>query len=193
MGNLSNGKYAYMISDRSGQRFPYQEMVQEWNGSWVHITEYEPKHPQLEPKPHQADPEGLQYAHPDRQEPPVIIELTPNPFTTIKYAGLTYINVYSEDHGRSTGNVVRFRGPPEVLIPGTPTRETSFELVPSFDGVTDISNANGFTITVGKIDSSGIVGDPLNYFYFLSTSTATTGNVSGGGAQCSAGPVTIQA
>jgi hypothetical protein len=41
----------------------------------------------LEPKPHQADPEGLQYAHPDRQEPPVIIELTPNPFTTIKYAG----------------------------------------------------------------------------------------------------------
>ena len=182
-----------MISDRSGQRFPYQEMVQEWNGSWVHTSEYEPKHPQLEPKPHQADPEGLQYAHPDRQEPPVIIELTPNPFTTIKYAGSTYINVYSQDHGRSTGNVVRFRGPPEVVIPGTPTRETSFELVPSFDNVTDISNANGFTITVGKIDSSGIVSDTLNYFYFRSTSTATTGNVSGGGAQCSAGPVTLQA
>jgi hypothetical protein len=182
-----------MISDRSGQRFPYQEMVQEWNGSWVHISEYEKKHPQLEPKPHQADPEGLQYAHPDRQEPPVIIELTPNPFTTIKYAGSTYINVYSEDHGRSTGNVVRFRGPPEVVIPGTPARETSFELVPSFDGVTDISNANGFTITVGKIDSFGIVGDPLNYFFFQSTDTATTGNVSGGGAQCSAGPVTLKA
>jgi len=144
MGNLSRGKYAYMISDRSGQRFPYTEMVQEWNGSWVHITEYEPKHPQLEPKPHNADPEGLQYAHPDRIEPPVIIELTPNPFTTIKYAGSTYINVYSEDHGRSTGNVVRFRGPPEVLIPGTPARETSFRDVPSFDNVTDISNANGF-------------------------------------------------
>jgi hypothetical protein len=47
MGNLSNGKYAYMISDRSGQRFPYQEMLQEWNGSWVHISEYEKKHPQL--------------------------------------------------------------------------------------------------------------------------------------------------
>jgi hypothetical protein len=79
------------------------------------------------------------------------------------------------------------------LIPGTPTRETSFELVPFFDGVTDISNANGFTITVGKIDSSGIVSDTLNYFYFRSTDTATTGNVSGGGAQCSAGPVTLQA
>ena len=193
MGNLSRGKYAYMISDRSGQRFPYTEMVQEWNGSWVHITEYEPKHPQLEPKPHNADPEGLQYAHPDRIEPPVIIELTPNPFTTIKYAGNTYINVYSEDHGRSTGNVVRFRGPPQVNTVGVSTRENSFDDVPSFDNVTDISNANGFTITVGKIDSAGLVSDPLNYFYFLSTSIATTGNISGGGAQCSAGPVTLQA
>ena len=182
-----------MISDRSGQRFPYQEMVQEWNGSWVHISEYEPKQPQLEPKPTTADPQGLQYAHPDRIEPPVIIELTPNPFTTIKYAGSTYINVFSQNHGRSTGNIVRFRGPPEVNTIGIPSRENSFDAVPSFDGVTDISNANGFTITVGKIDSSGIVSDPLNYFYFLSTSTATTGNVSGGGAQCSAGPVTLQA
>ena len=182
-----------MISDRSGQRFPYQEMVQEWNGSWVHISEYEPKQPQLEPKPTVADPQGLQYAHPDRIEPPVIIELTPNPFTTIKYAGSTYINVFSQDHGRSTGNVVRFRGPPQVNTVGVSTRENSFDDVPSFDNVTDISNANGFTITVGKIDSSGIVSDTLNYFYFLSTSTATTGNVSGGGAQCSAGPVTLQA
>jgi len=193
MSNLSRGKYSYMISDRSGQRFPYQEMVQEWNGSWVHISEYEPKQPQLEPKPTVADPQGLQYAHPDRIEPPVIIELTPNPFTTIKYAGNTYINVFSQNHGRQTGNVVRFRGPPQVNTAGTPSREDSFDDVPHFDNVTDISNANGFTITVGKIDSAGLVSDPLNYFYFLSTSTATTGNISGGGAQCSAGPVTLQA
>jgi hypothetical protein len=193
MSNLSRGKYSYMISDRSGQRFPYQEMVQEWNGSWVHVSEYEAKQPQLEPKPTTADPQGLRYAHPDRIEPPVIIELTPNPFTTIKYAGSTYINVFSQNHGRSTGNIVRFRGPPEVNTVGIPSRENSFDAVPSFDGVTDISNANGFTITVGKIDSVGLVSDPLNYFYFLSTSTATTGNISGGGAQCSAGPVTLQA
>ncbi len=182
-----------MISDRSGQRFPYQEMVQEWNGSWVHTSEYEAKQPQLEPKPTTADPQGLRYAHPDRIEPAVIIELAPNPFSTTKYAGSTYINVFSQDHGRSTGNIVRFRGPPQVNIVGTPTREDSFDDVPSFDNVTDISNANGFTITVGKIDSSGIVSDTLNYFYFLSTSTATTGDIAGGGAQCSAGPVTLQA
>jgi hypothetical protein len=193
MSNLSRGKYSYMISDRSGQRFPYQEMVQEWNGSWVHISEYEPKQPQLEPKPTTADPEGLRYAHPDRIEPPVIIELTPNPFSTVKYAGNTYINVFSQNHGRSTGNVVRFRGPPQVNTVGTPSREDSFDSVPSFDGVTDISRSQGFTITVGKIDSLGLVSDPLNYFYFQSTDTATTGDVSGGGAQCSAGPVTLQA
>jgi hypothetical protein len=193
MSNLSRGKYSYMISDRSGQRFPYQEMVQEWNGSWVHISEYEPKQPQLEPKPTTADPQGLRYAHPDRIEPPVIIELTPNPFSTIKYAGNTYINVFSQNHGRSTGNIVRFRGPPQVNTVGTPSREDSFDSVPSFDGVTDISRSQGFTITVGKIDSLGLVSDPLNYFYFQSTDTATTGGVSGGGAQCSAGPVTLQA
>jgi hypothetical protein len=193
MSNLSRGKYSYMISDRSGQRFPYQEMVQEWNGSWVHISEYEPKQPQLEPKPTTADPQGLRYAHPDRIEPPVIIELTPNPFSTIKYAGNTYINVFSQNHGRSTGNIVRFRGPPQVNTVGTPSREDSFDSVPSFDGVTDISRSQGFTITVGKIDSLGLVSDSLNYFYFQSTDTATTGGVSGGGAQCSAGPVTLQA
>jgi hypothetical protein len=193
MSNLSRGKYSYMISDRSGQRFPYQEMVQEWNGSWVHISEYEPKQPQLEPKPTTADPQGLRYAHPDRIEPPVIIELTPNPFSTIKYAGNTYINVFSQNHGRSTGNIVRFRGPPQVNTVGTPSREDSFDSVPSFDNVTDISRSQGFTITVGKIDSLGLVNDPLNYFYFQSTDTATTGGVSGGGAQCSAGPVTLQA
>jgi len=193
MSNLSRGKYSYMISDRSGQRFPYQEMVQEWNGSWVHISEYEPKQPQLEPKPTTADPQGLRYAHPDRIEPPVIIELTPNPFSTIKYAGNTYINVFSQNHGRSTGNIVRFRGPPQVNTVGTPSREDSFDSVPSFDNVTDISRSQGFTITVGKLDSVGLVSDPLNYFYFQSTDTATTGNVAGGGAQCSAGPVTLQA
>jgi hypothetical protein len=94
MSKNSSGRFAYMISDRSGCRFPYQEMVQEWNGSWVHVSEYEPKQPQLDPKPTTADPQGLRYAHPDRQEPPVIVVLDPNPFSTTKYAGSTYINVY---------------------------------------------------------------------------------------------------
>ena len=60
----SNGKFAQFISDRSGQAFPYKEMVIEWNGSRVHISEYEAKHPQLEPKPTPADPQGLANARP---------------------------------------------------------------------------------------------------------------------------------
>ena len=39
MSNLSKGKYAQFISDRSGQAFPYSEMVTEWNGAFVHYSE----------------------------------------------------------------------------------------------------------------------------------------------------------
>tara|TARA_R100000231_G_C5281638_1_gene151784 strand:+ start:339 stop:773 length:435 start_codon:yes stop_codon:yes gene_type:complete len=52
---FARGKKSQAISDRSGQAFPYVEMVKEWNGSLVHISEYEPKHPQLVPPHHHAD------------------------------------------------------------------------------------------------------------------------------------------
>ena len=64
MSNLSKGKYAQFISDRSGQAFPYSEMVIEWNGSKVHVSEFEAKHPQLDPKPTTADSQGLRNARP---------------------------------------------------------------------------------------------------------------------------------
>jgi hypothetical protein len=41
MGNQARGKQSLSISDRSGVAFPYKEMVKEWQGSWVHISEYE--------------------------------------------------------------------------------------------------------------------------------------------------------
>ena len=56
---FAKGKYALSISDRSGQAFPYLEMVKEWNGSLVHISEYEPKSPQLDPKVYGGDPQAL--------------------------------------------------------------------------------------------------------------------------------------
>ena len=64
MPRYSTGKFAKRISDRSGLAFPYNEMVQEWNGSWVHTSEFETKHPQLEPKYHPTDAQSLQYAKP---------------------------------------------------------------------------------------------------------------------------------
>ena len=50
MATFSRGKYALAISDRSGMAFPYDEMVKEWNGSFVHISEFELKHPQIRRK-----------------------------------------------------------------------------------------------------------------------------------------------
>ncbi len=56
---FARGKRSLAISDRSGMQFPYLEMVKEWNGSIVHISEYEAKQPQLDPPYHPADPQGL--------------------------------------------------------------------------------------------------------------------------------------
>ena len=49
MGKFAGGKYAQFISDRSGLAFPYKEMVKEWTGARVHVSEYEPKQPQVDP------------------------------------------------------------------------------------------------------------------------------------------------
>ena len=64
MAKYSSGRYALRISDRSGMAFPYNEMVQEWNGSWVHVSEFEPKQPQLDPRNHPRDFTALQHAKP---------------------------------------------------------------------------------------------------------------------------------
>ncbi len=72
----------------------------------MHTSEYEAKQPQLDPTPTTADPQGLQYAHPDRTEPAVLILLNPDPFQTIISSATTFINVFSQNHGRSTGNTV---------------------------------------------------------------------------------------
>ena len=64
MARFARGKNSLAISDRSGQAFPYSEMVIEWNGSRVHVSEFEAKHPQLEPKPTTADGQGLRNARP---------------------------------------------------------------------------------------------------------------------------------
>ena len=68
MAKYATGKYARAISDRSGMEFPYREMVREWNGSFVHVSEFEPKQPQLEPKPISADGIALRNVRTDRTE-----------------------------------------------------------------------------------------------------------------------------
>ena len=68
----ATGKYAKAISDRSGREFPYKEMIKEWNGSFVHKSEFEAKHPQLERSKHTSDAQSLKDGRPARKEPVVV-------------------------------------------------------------------------------------------------------------------------
>ena len=60
MAKYATGKYSKAISDRSGMEYPYNEMVKEWNGSLVHYTEFEAKHPQIRRRRTTADAIALQ-------------------------------------------------------------------------------------------------------------------------------------
>ena len=162
MSKYATGKHSKAISDRSGMEFPYKEMVREWNGSFVHYTEYEPKQPQLEPKPIGGDGIALLNVRPDRTEPEVARVLTLNPFKLTN--GSTTVTVFEENHGRSTSDTVRFRN-----------GEGSFGITS-----TDINKSAGFTIT--KVDA--------NNYTFTAAGTATASTNIGGG-NLSAGPVTL--
>ena len=162
MGKYATGKHALAISDRSGMAFPYTEMVREWNGSLVHTSEYEPKQPQLEPKPVGSDPQALFNPRPQPASKTSLTLLGPNPFTSVLIPGGTpgegtYMNVFSPDHQRSAGDIVRFRGPPVVTAAGPGGANPDdiknlqqFLTIPTFDNVSDLNNANGFTIALGQ-------------------------------------------
>ena len=219
MGGYASGKRSWAISDRSGLKFPYTEMVREWNGMLVHTSEYEPKQPQLDPKPAGSDPQALWNPRPQPASKASLILLEPNPFTTMIYSGVVYLNVYSFDHQRKAGDVVRFRGPAQVTTAGSGGADAmnlqAFANIPLFANMVDpgdggaINKSTGFTISLGQIDSGGNVTgatttdpltNPINYFYVnLGTvgsvsaglPIGTLSDVSGGGDNCSAGPVTL--
>lgn len=98
MAKFASGKYAYAISDRSGQRYRYKDMRKEWNGLLVGKDEWEPKHPQLGPFRKVVDPEALRNARPDRVEPldvyvcvPTVEQPAPRP--TVVYAKVGSVTV----------------------------------------------------------------------------------------------------
>ena len=167
MSNFATGKKSKAISDRSGMAFPYNEMVKEWNGSLVHKSEFESKHPQLELKSHKPDKQGLQNARPDRIETAAPILLPLNALKTAN-SGTSVITVTDPSHGRSSSDTVRF-----------------YDVV-SFDGITatNINRSAGYTIT--KVDDN-------TYTFTVATDTATSGNLRGGGGRAYAGPTTITA
>ena len=70
MAKFATGKNALAISDRSGMAFKHTEMVKEWNGSLVHYSEFEPKHPQIRRRRTVADAIALQNTRPQRFQQP---------------------------------------------------------------------------------------------------------------------------
>jgi hypothetical protein len=58
--------------------FPYTEMVKEWNGSLVHYSEFEPKHPQIRRRHFTADAIALQNTRPQRFQQPQTVASNDN-------------------------------------------------------------------------------------------------------------------
>jgi len=200
MSKYASGKHSKAISDRSGMQFPWREMVREWNGALVHFSEFEPKQPQLEPKPYGSDGIALSQVRVDRTEPITTVMIPENGFKTYE-AGSSIINVNVPGHGLTNGTTYLFRGAP-TISPGTGTSTNpvfAYASISDFDGITgsQIGQGSGYAITTGLYDNGARVTTDYalsNFFFFtVNSDTATTGNIKGGGYGCSVGPITISA
>jgi len=108
LSKFASARWAWGISDRSGQRYRLRSMKKEWNGLLVGPDEWDPKQPQLFPLRVKPDPEALQNARPERTEPAAQVLLQMNPFLTGSI-GSNILTVIEPGHGRKTGDMVRFR------------------------------------------------------------------------------------
>ena len=156
MGNTARGKHALFISDRSGLQFPYTEMVREWNGSRVHTSEYEPKQPQLEPKPFTADPQGLMHPRPARTELPTGDFLEINPFSTpnLLTVGATF-EVSQPNSGILVGDFVRLMSIAQPLS----AAGSAFLILPAELEMSTTLNAN-----ITATDTSMAVNDATPFY-----------------------------
>ena len=152
MSSFSQGKFALAISDRSGMAFPYNEMVKEWNGALVHISEYEPKQPQLQPKPTNADPQALQRARPARTEFATEDFLPNNPFqlsSTYLVPTQTALSVNAANSDLVNGDHVRFRN---VKTPLLEADGSVYYKVVELELATTLTNAINATDTLITLD-----------------------------------------
>ena len=152
MTSFAQGKHALAISDRSGMAFPYNEMVKEWNGALVHISEYEPKQPQLQPKPTNADPQALQRARPARTEFATEDFLPNNPFqlsSTYLVPTQTALSVNAANSDLVNGDHVRFRN---VKTPLLEADGSVYYKVVELELATTLTNAINATDTLITLD-----------------------------------------
>ena len=164
MSKFAKGKYALAISDRSGLAFPWRQMVTEWNGAFVHVSEYEPKQPQLEPKPFVADPQGLEQARPARTEFGTQDFLPKNPFTTA--AASKQVTVSEPFSNRSNNDIVRFT---EVKSPVGGVAVSTLELTTTLS-----ANITASAKSIAVADSSAFPSS--GFFMIEKIKTSTTGS-----------------
>jgi hypothetical protein len=163
MTKFATGKHSLAISDRSGLAFPYLEMVREWNGAWVHFSEFEPKSPQLQPKPVSADPQALKRARPSRVAFVTPSVLNDNPFATT--AASPTVTITENRHGRSNGDAVRFY---QVKEPVGGVGVATFELNTTLNG-----NISDSVTTISLTDASAF---PTSGYIVIISINATTGH-----------------
>ena len=180
MSSFAQGKFALAISDRSGMAFPYNEMVREWNGALVHVSEYEPKQPQLDPKPTSADPQALQRARTARTEFPTEDFLPNNPFelsSTYLVPTQTALSVNAANSGLVNGDHVRFRNVKTPLLTDDGTvyyKAIELELATT---LTNAINATDTTITLDDMPNVVTLGStwPSSGFMMIEKVNSVTG------------------
>ena len=180
MSSFSQGRFALAISDRSGMAFPYNEMVREWNGALVHNSEYEPKQPQLQPKPTNADPQALQRARPARTEFATEDFLPNNPFqlsSTYLVPTQTALSVNAANSDLVNGDHVRFRNVKTPLLTDDGTvyyKVVELELATT---LTNAINATDTTITLDNMPTVTTLGStwPSSGFMMIEKVNSVTG------------------
>jgi hypothetical protein len=182
MTSYSKGKYSLMISDRSGLAFPYREMVKEWTGMWVHSSEYEPKQPQLQPKPIIGDPQGLQHAKPSRKAFATPVVLDNNPITTT--ASSTSVTVKCKDQPWSTDDYIRFQNLDNAV--GGVAKAT-FELTTTLNGAISASATSLVLADSSQFVAPGYIciqlfdsdGNDVSETIYYTTNTTGSNTLSG--------------
>ena len=168
MSKYATGKHSKAISDRSGMEFPYREMVREWNGSFVHYTEYEPKQPQLEPKPIGGDGVALLNVRPDRTEFPTPDFLPNNPFSITNGNKIMTVSFpdYSTEAQGGELNYVRFQGVK------TPVGARSIEQIELSSTLNANISATATSITLSAGDGSFYL-EPISYIVIEKINSVT--------------------
>jgi len=133
MAKFATGKRSQSISDRSGMAFPYTEMVKEWNGSLVHYSEFEPKHPQIRRKHNSADAIALQNSRNMKFQQPITVAVNDSTLANSGGASVGVVDL------TLPGNFAFINQGTSVMIPADPSLQNRKRKITSVIGKVTVS------------------------------------------------------